>query len=360
MMKLRALFLILIYSAVVFEAASAAGLCRRAVSRLDFSSVDTSEFAKRPSDHSTVKHLQSSKEDPDFAILKLTGSQWRSNWSPDGQNLQSDPRNLLILLGDNVAQKLGFSWIDKNTLKVPKGKYFSTRLLKLNEHLRRINSEPLDISFYDTNAHDPLLALEFLSKALSNRLPVAQAGHFLIHDVAAHYGSILLPKAITRELTMKIQVAQKFIKEMEPVLDRLSPEMASQIRDINQRWLQVVAGRVDAVTGNFTFRYVDTVLMKGTHQEKADFLEIHYLKTVRSETSEKLMKDWISFLFMNIESFRFELQNFEQQFEIIYSFTNSYLKNLPQGAREPLRLSAAELLAFVEKRRLDISLWDGN
>ncbi|MFN8846352.1 MAG: hypothetical protein ACK5V3_04530 [Bdellovibrionales bacterium] len=358
-MNYRAVCIILIL--IVSSARAAESLiCRSVVSRLEFSSVETAEFAKPLAAESTVKHLQSVKENPDFAILKLVGSQWRSKWSPDGQNIQSDPRNLLILLGDTAAEKLGFKWIDKKTLQVPKGKYFSARLLKLNSYLKRRGTEPLDISFYDTSAQDPLGALDFLSKALTNRLPVAESGHFLIHDVAAHYGSILLPRAITRQLVMKVHLAQKFTREMEAVLNKLSPEVAANIRELNQRWLQLVAQRVDGVTGNFTLRYVDLVLKGNNQKQKVEFLEESYLKNVRNETPEELIKRWANFLFMNIEHFRFETQNFDQQIDLFYDFTSAFRKSLPQGAREPLAMSASDLIAFVEKRRLDISLWDGN
>jgi hypothetical protein len=359
-MKLRALCLVLILFSFVFAEAASLSFCRGAVSRLEFSSVNTAEFFEKPANEPTVTHLRSLSEDPNFAILKLTGRSWRSVWSPDGQNLQSDPRNLLILLGDNIAEKLGFKWIDKNTLRVPKGKYFSSQLLKLNNYLREIKSDPLEISFYDTAADSPLVTLDFLEKALQKRFPVASAGHFLIHDVAAHYGSILLPRAITREISMKIFVAQKFMIDIDPILKKLPPEASTLIRKINHKWFQIVAARADTVSGNFTLRYVDIVLSGKTKQEKEEFFEKEYLKHIRSETTEQLMKNWINFIFLNFEQFRFQMKNFDEQFDIVHGFTSQFLLNLPQGAKQPITATARELIDEIEKKRLQISLWDGS
>jgi hypothetical protein len=358
-MNRKHLCLILILFCDLALGATSFGNCRKVVNRLDFSSVSTAEFSLKPADVSTVTHILSTNENSDFAILKLTGNQWRSTWSPDGQNLQSDPRNIIILLGDNIAEKLGFKWIDKKTLRVPKGKYFTSQLIKLNEYLKEINSDPIEISFYDTSSDSPFFALEFLDRALAKRLPVAKAGHFLVHDVAAHYGSILLPREITRELIMKIQIAKKFTQEMEPVLKKLSPQVSSKIRELNDKWLQIVTHRVDTVSGNFTLRYVDVVLSKKTKKEKADFFETEYLKFIRGETTEQLMQKWIGYLFMNIETFRFEVKNFESDFDILYNFTSQFVQLLPQGAREPFDMTVSEFIDKIEKRRSQISLWDG-
>lgn len=331
--------------------------CQFAVSRLGFPSVDTAEFIQKPAQIPTVETLPSHKNNERWALFKRQTEQWRSVWSPDQQNIQSDPRNLIILLGEVTARKFGAVMLGQNLLQLPRGKEFSEKIQAANKYLKKLGREPIAVSFYDSISTSPVVKYEYLEGAERMALPVASDGHYLTHDVAAHYGAILLPRKVMSDLAVKAFYFKKYANEMETMIKKYPPAVQKIVGDINQRWLTLHEMRVDVITGNFTLRMVDRVLDSQLNAEA--MLEKQLLEYVRQDSGATFTRKWMTFLLSHLEALRPELPNFDQLVEDIANYSELQNSRIPVSIREPLNITALELMHFVDQRRLDLSLWDG-
>lgn len=117
-----------------------------------------------------------------FTLERKEANNWQSHIKRT--NLQGDPRMILQVLGDGLANRLGFSVIDKKSLQYPSAYEFSQRLKEL------LHQKPSLRRFFPLRFHseDKTLSLYSYLNMLAHQssIPLSPRGHGLIHDLNWH------------------------------------------------------------------------------------------------------------------------------------------------------------------------------
>lgn len=332
--------------------------CRTSASRLAFPSVSIAEYALKPAEIKTVTTLATSPQSP-HVELERTQAQWRSVWSPDSKNLQGDPRNMIIILGENTAKNFEIEMLSANRMRAPRGYRYNQRIVLANRFLHSRGQEVIPVRFVDSSSDQPVARFEYINGTIHLILPVSASGHFLIHDIAVHYGALLLPRILLVNAAQKSFLFSRFAKRLEKSSENLSPQVRELIVKINNVHIHRHESRVDAMTGNISIQTVDRILgFTQAHDTKK--LESDVLQPMTGITGEKFLHEWVMDLLSQMEVLRqnpdIDLNAAAAQILDVYSAVQ---KSLPQDMKTPLEYSADELIRFVDQRRLELSLWDG-
>lgn len=162
--------------------------------------------------------------DPQFnaplVLIQKTGQTWASMYTPLKPNYAGDPRWNSAILGSTGSYYFGFRKLSDSSITAPSADYANAKIdlinLKLDEKFQ------IHIKFRETG-EDPLSSRSYLNDFLiHNRLPLAQKGHYFIHDISYHFSSILLPENIIKNTKKRIRLildldlkAQELLKKKE-------------------------------------------------------------------------------------------------------------------------------------------------
>lgn len=288
---------------------------------------------------------------------------WRS---PDKRNLQGDPRNLIILLGDRIASFFKMQMLDQDSMIAPPGRLMSQQIQKANKHLKSKGQEEIAIKFKDSLIDQPIHHLDYLVDSMEFKFPVASDGHFLVHDVALHYGAILLPKSILENMGQKSYNFMKFSREIESAIRKYPKVVQDKLKDINQKLLTIHERRIDVVTGNISVKTVDRILgVKNV--DHAEAMEQYVLAAVKIDTVDSYIQKWVVELAKEIESLKLELmdprilsqESSVELFNSIYDLSVRFRAQLHHTAKVPFSMTGQQLNHFVDQRRQALSTWNG-
>ena len=306
--KISIFILILIHLALD---ASAGSTCSHVVNSLSFKTVDVQEYSSHPINIASVVVLPQ-KNESSTVVFSIRGFQWRSGWSPDKRNLQGDPRNLMILLGDHVASKFKMQMLDQDSMIAPRGSLMTQQIRKANQHLKSIGEEEIAVKFKDSPIDQPIHHLDYLIDSLVFKLPVASDGHFMIHDVALHYGAILLPKAIFENMGQKSYNFMKFSREVDFAILKYPKVVQDKIKGMNRKMLTIHERRIDVVTGNISIKTVDRILgFKKVDHVKS--IEDDVLAGVKADTVDSFIRKWVAEIAKEIETLKLD---FSKRYQI--------------------------------------------
>ncbi len=361
-MQLGAIFLILIQLGL---SSSFAMSCKEAVNSMSFKTVDVREYESSPINIASVV-VTSQNQESSTVTLGIRGFQWRSGWSPDKKNLQGDPRNLMILLGDRVASFFKMQMLDQDSMIAPMGHLMSQQIRKANKFLKSIGEEEIAVKFKDSPIDQPIHYLDYLVDSMVFRLPVASDGHFLIHDVALHYGAILLPKSIFENMGQKSYNFMKFNREVEFAIRKYPKVVQEKIKEVNRRMLSMHERRIDVATGNISIKTVDRIVGFKKIDHVKD-VEENVLAAVKADTVDSFIRKWVAEIGKEVENLRLELKDphvLSQEFSIdifdsIDSLAARFREKLHHTAKVPFAMTGKQLNDFVDQRRQALSKWNG-
>ncbi len=175
---------------------------------------------------------------------------WASQYQVQPRAPQGDPRQVVSLLGAQLAYFFGIREIDDLKITIPDVKEISGALAKLNRALIELGYEPIPISFYlqenaDRNSY--FYITSFYEKGL---LPMAPSGILRVHDVSYHLGSIVLPRALLGPVMEKYRRAIEFYHFAQ---DRSVDELT---RTRFEKYLNVLDMKIDVGLGNIPSAFV--------------------------------------------------------------------------------------------------------
>lgn len=117
-----------------------------------------------------------------FLLERKKANNWNSHVKRT--NFQGDPRMIIESLGDNIAKRLGFAIISKDSIQYPSAFEYHARLKDL------LNERPSLKRFFPFKFHSENEKLDLYSylKLIANHtsIPLSPKGHGLIHDLNWH------------------------------------------------------------------------------------------------------------------------------------------------------------------------------
>lgn len=153
-------------------------------------------------------------------LIQRIGPTWASMYTPLKPNYAGDPRWNAVILSPDSSYYFGFRKLSENAVTAPTADYANAKIDLIN--LKMPDKYKIKIKFRETG-DDPIARRTYLNDFLvHNRLPLAQKGHYFIHDISYHFSSILLPESVILKTKKRIRLildldlqAKKLLKQKQ-------------------------------------------------------------------------------------------------------------------------------------------------
>lgn len=193
-----------------------------------------------------------------LTVPDTLGYSWSSQYQVQPRAPQGDPRQLVSLMGAQLAYFFGIRQIDDLKITIPDAKEINGALTKLNAALIELGYESIPIGYYlqgEEQKGSYFYITSFYEKGL---LPMAPSGLMRVHDVSYHLAAIVLDPVLLKPVQEKYRRAIEFYHF---AIERSTDEMT---RMRLEKYLNVLEMKIDVGLGN-----IQTVFIKRTRQEIA-------------------------------------------------------------------------------------------
>lgn len=210
-------------------------------------------LAKRESSPTVqVDRIITNSDNETFFLMRKKGRYWFSVYTPSPENFQGDPRWPIMVLGPRVAKLLGYKQLSSSLILVPTAETLNKRIQLLNLKLAKMNAEPISVKFHASGI-EPEDGISYLRKFKENlSLPIANSGHYAVHDWSYHTLALLLPPAVLKQIGSHIEILLNFHQKIKS--DMSLSEMERFV--LLEYWNKTVATFVRSIdygTGNIGF-----------------------------------------------------------------------------------------------------------
>jgi len=186
--------------------------------------------------------------------------QWYSGFSFIPGAPQGDPRWMIALFGEEVAEFFGFKLIDQTTMTIPDVVEFNSAIAKMNSMI----SDPTRhcrLSFYEVPSENSVVSdAEFLKGFEKLQLPIADKGAARFHDTIYHGLAVVTPVEVLNHAALITEAVDSLVAFLEAKA-QTDPDLA---------WLAseghigaITKGRaieVDYGTGNIGMNFTQALL----------------------------------------------------------------------------------------------------
>jgi len=183
-------------------------------------------------------------------VLQKTGAGWASNYRSAQYDPQGDPRWFIEVIGNEAARFFGFEILNDDQITVPDGPEFTGALKKINNQLRAMGKEPIEISFYLTKPSGQSTRVsEYIERfGREAGLPLAPAGNHLVHDLSFHTGAIFFPAKLVRLKAFTSRYMQGFVEHLKAKY-AMDPLRLGGVKYFAYLWRMSETVSIDTATG---------------------------------------------------------------------------------------------------------------
>lgn len=230
-----------------------------------------------------------------LSILEALNKEWSPSWASQYQVQprapQGDPRQIVSLLGAQLAYFFGFREVDDYAITIPDIKEINGALAKLNAALIELGYEPIQIGFYSQGPSEKgsyYYITHFYEKGL---LPMAPRGLLRVHDISYHLPAIILNQVLLKPVMEKYRRAIEFYHF---AIERSTDE---QTRARLEKYLNVLEMRIDAGLGNIPSAFVKRARQEFTTTMEEELRRKYKNKVEREKAKQELeinfMRGWL-------------------------------------------------------------------